>query len=127
MEKTVNRNLLKHAAGQHIFCPSGNKCGGRVMDYRNTVIATHKQSGKTMVACGDCWDDAKAKIMAKHGEHATAMLNNWEVIDGRPKSKQGAKPVKPEADPDALRKPQRIPGQKSFRFSGEPLRVENLE
>lgn len=121
VKQQVDRNLLKYAAGHHIFCPSGNKCGGKVLDHRDTVVATHKESGKTMVACGDCWDDAKSKVHAKHGAAAQSMLDKWDVVDGRPAHKRAPDPEMPGPTRGELQRA----GQKRFQFRGEPIHVES--
>jgi len=73
MQKTVNRGLLRFAAGRAITCPA---CG-IVLDFRRTVVATAPSGKPTVIACGDCWD---AAVDANGGADAVA---EWDVIDGR--------------------------------------------
>lgn len=67
VKKIVNRNLLKYAAGQAIFCPQCNA----IMDYRKTVIATIQgikqgesalSNIKTYVICKPCWKKHGSKV-----------------------------------------------------------------
>lgn len=71
MQRTLNRNLLKYAAGRAIFCPI---CGN-VMDQKRTVIITAGEVTKTM--CGQCWDsEVKPKIRAD-------VVAKLDILDGR--------------------------------------------
>lgn len=51
MRDTVNRNLLKYAAGRVMFCPYCNT----VLDCRTTVIVS-TTDGKESVLCARCFD-----------------------------------------------------------------------
>jgi DNA-directed RNA polymerase subunit RPC12/RpoP len=75
MVRTLNRNLLKWAAGRAIFCP---RCGD-VMDCRRTmVIGTDSPEGQheEHVRCVDCGD----KILAMIGQTDFTL---GDVVDGR--------------------------------------------
>ena len=50
LEKTLNRNLLKYSAGQHMFCP---RCGN-VADYRKWVIVDDEDGKTVWQGCTDC-------------------------------------------------------------------------
>lgn len=53
MERVVNTNLLKYAAGQTMFCPGCKNC----MDWRTTTVLTLHQGEKCVsseVLCGAC-------------------------------------------------------------------------
>ena len=55
MEKMVNRQLVKYAAGRCVWCP---RCHG-VMDQKRTVVATVHDGDEVLVSytlCGNCWD-----------------------------------------------------------------------
>ena len=77
MQKTVNRNLLKYAAGRAIFCP----CCSVIMDARRTVIVT--AGDVTKVLCASCWDTAVAPKIS------TERLAQCEIVDGRIEFKRG--------------------------------------
>ena len=68
MVKTLNKNLLKHAAGTAIFCPICDKCA----DARRWVLATH--GGVTRSVCSSCWDSATA---------GKVIPTSVDVVDGR--------------------------------------------
>lgn len=79
LHKTVNRNLLKYAAGRAIFCPG---CSA-IMDWKRTVIVEFPK-GQTVVRCCKCWDET-LKVILKD-----VPLSKWnetqaklEIIDGR--------------------------------------------
>lgn len=112
MKKTLNRNLLKYAAGHHIFCPGCNN----IMDHKNTVVVTNKKTGKTMVNCGKCHDAGikRAGERVGHDKVQKELAGNYEVIDGRPTKKQ-----------DMPKKQPQIKGQTSFRFK-PGLKVESV-
>ena len=68
LKRTMQRNLLKYAAGAAIFCPL---CEA-VADCKRWVIATYK--GKTCGVCAKCWDKHTAgKVVSPE----------IEVTDGR--------------------------------------------
>ena len=117
MKKTLNRNLLKYAAGHHIFCPSCEN----VLDHKNTVVMTNKRTGNTTVNCGDCHDKLLNKVGEKHGHDVLQkhLADTYDIVDGRP-----AKKVKKEKLEKSLKQP-RIKGQKSFRFK-PGLKVESV-
>ena len=73
LESKLNRELLKYAVMQQIFCPSCQD----ILDVRRAVLA-QTETGSACL-CGTCWDRVKAgprlsKILA---EESTS------VIDGR--------------------------------------------
>jgi hypothetical protein len=123
LKKHANRQLLKYAAGHHIFCPSCKN----VLDHKNTVIATHKGTGKTSVSCGDCYDKGINKLKVRHGHDVINkhVHDNFDVVDGRSPKKQAKEP-KPEKPEGALKKPQHVKGQGSFRFK-PGVKVESEE
>lgn len=63
---TVNRQLVKWAAGHVMFCPGCDQ----VLDCRSTVVASHNTGGQT-VLCGACWD------------RKTELYAYSEIVDGR--------------------------------------------
>ena len=109
--------------GHHIFCPSCKN----VLDHKNTVIATHKGTGKTSVSCGDCYDKGINKLKVHHGHDVINkhVHDNFDVVDGRSPKKQAKEP-KPEKPEGALKKPQHVKGQGSFRFK-PGVKVESEE
>lgn len=53
--KEINKNLLKWAAGQQMFCPSCD----RILDWKTTAIVESKQGDKiaaTFTCCTKCLD-----------------------------------------------------------------------
>lgn len=90
LERHLNRQLLRHAAGSAIFCP---RCQV-IMDCTRTVVATvHRQLAgqpdecvQSFTQCAVCWDKAQSdvraavnRVAAKHPE-----LNaRLQVVDGR--------------------------------------------
>ena len=62
--------LLRWAVGRAITCPG---CG-RVLDCRRAVLADSPSQGSA-VACSECWDKAKAHVLAR--------VPHLEVTDGR--------------------------------------------
>ncbi len=103
MKTTVERGLLKHAAGSAIFCPSCQS----IMDWKRTVLATvHAKSNSTeekivssWTLCGKCWDkigsviqEGVDKFNATHGANPDSNGKSaWlEVVDGRSKQFKGA-------------------------------------
>lgn len=78
MRTTIARNVLKHAVGRALFCPT---CSGS-LDYRKAVLF---ENG---VACGSCWDKIRTRLDAKHGpafvgERLAALAEDLDYIDGR--------------------------------------------
>lgn len=71
MESTVTRNLLKHAAGQTMFCPVCEV----VLDWRRTAIVSIGPNERA--CCTPCLDRAKAELGDKFNNPAI------KVIDGR--------------------------------------------
>lgn len=71
MQRTVNRNLLRHAAGTALFCP---KCEN-LLDWRTTAIISLGPNSSTV--CTSCLDALKAKLGPK--------INNVaiDILDGR--------------------------------------------
>jgi len=51
LEETVARNLVRYAAGQHMFCPQCQSC----LDCKTTVITTDDVSNKVHVQCAECY------------------------------------------------------------------------
>jgi hypothetical protein len=72
LEVTVNRDLLKYAAGRAIFCPQCRK----IMDAKTTVIVT-TPAGQTWTSCAACWD--KVATMARKD----ARFAELDIVDGR--------------------------------------------
>lgn len=66
MQSTVNRNLVKWAAGHVLTCP----CCDKILDCRSTVVAS-RNTGAQLVICASCWDE-------KTERHAYN-----EIVDGR--------------------------------------------
>jgi len=106
MARTVNRNLLKWAAGHHIFCP---RCG-EIMDCKRTVHAEFQYrkpgqdwkvpdaAGVSFVGCTKCWDrdrETYTKVIASLEKRAVDSGNGKEwrldIIDGREVFKRGRK------------------------------------
>lgn len=64
--QTVNRQLLKYAAGQAIFCPQCNA----IMDCRRTVVATvhrhlegkEEECVQSWTLCAKCWGKRGAQV-----------------------------------------------------------------
>lgn len=74
MVTRINRDLLKFAAGQHIFCPLCD----RVLDAKTTVNITAGAVSKTM--CAPCWDSNMKPLLAARPNNLLARV---EVLDGR--------------------------------------------
>ena len=72
MERTISRNLLKYAAGHHIFCPG---CDA-IMDCTRTVIVS--AGSREIVRCTTCWDAARLLV-----EASAAVEGKYSVLDGR--------------------------------------------
>jgi RNase P subunit RPR2 len=53
MQRTIYRNLLKHAAGQTMFCPVCETC----LDWKKTVVVDVGGGHLIRVLCRDCWDN----------------------------------------------------------------------
>lgn len=66
MQTTINKELVKWAAGHVMFCPGCDK----ILDCRSTVVATHNTGGQA-VLCADCWDKK------------TELYAFSEIVDGR--------------------------------------------
>jgi hypothetical protein len=78
MEKTINKGLLEHAAGTHIFCP---RCR-QIMDCRRTVLVTFTQTNggmKTWTMCAACYDRIKLELH----DLVLGMKGTLDVVDGR--------------------------------------------
>jgi hypothetical protein len=97
MEHTVRRNLLKYAAGQHMFC----RVCENVLDCRRTSIATVKDGDKdvrTYVTCSSCMaarmphlKEAMSKANEKHpGHNFTVELIDGTIEFARPPRKRKA-------------------------------------
>lgn len=90
LEKHLNRNLLKHAAGSAMFCPSCDKC----LDCRSTVLATIHRSVddgpeeivRSYTMCAKCWDQ-RGSVVREAIDKVTArnpqLKARLEVVDGR--------------------------------------------
>jgi len=52
LERKVNRGILEHAVGRAITCPAGS-CG-KVLDARDAVLITDRESGDGGISCGQC-------------------------------------------------------------------------
>jgi hypothetical protein len=73
MERTITRNLLKHAAGHAMFCPLCN----RVLDAPTTVLVQAGEVIKTL--CAPCYDtELLPKLKARPG-----LFERCEITDGR--------------------------------------------
>jgi hypothetical protein len=59
MRKTVDRNLLKYAAGRTMFCPI-NGCG-KILDWKTTVLVEREDGSHVGTCCADCFDAAQAQ------------------------------------------------------------------
>lgn len=90
LEKHLNKQLLRYAAGSAILCPNCQT----IMDCRRTVVATiHRtvdnnpeECVKSSTLCGSCWDRIRPSIQAvvdkltiKHPE----LKPRLEIVDGR--------------------------------------------
>lgn len=80
MQRTLNRNLVKYAAGRAIFCPSCDD----ILDQKRTVVVT-TPAGRTMTYCGQCWDKVAAVAAAD------PRFVELDILDGRQLFKRGAK------------------------------------
>lgn len=85
MQALVNKNLLKYAAGNAMFCPQCQIC----MDWKRTTIITVDPGPRerVVVGCSPCMD--KALRGAKPKLEAAGL--SYEVVDGREYSKRGKK------------------------------------
>lgn len=73
MQTIIEHNLLKYAAGHHIFCPV---CKDKVLDWKDTVIVERADGSTLGVCCGACYDGAMG---------ANAPLDKYKVIrHGKP-------------------------------------------
>lgn len=91
MRKTLERNLIQHAAGTQMFCPVP-ECG-RILDCKDTVLVTLNDTNdrplQARTLCGGCWD-------ARREAFETAVNGSemrLDVTDGRilfPQRKRGA-------------------------------------
>jgi hypothetical protein len=72
MQTTINRSLLKYAAGRAVFCP---QCGD-IMDAKRTVIVT-TPAGQTRTMCAHCWDQVAG--FARKDERFAEL----DILDGR--------------------------------------------
>ncbi len=93
LKRTVQRNLLKWAAGHLIFCPA---CGD-VMDCKRTVAAEWQYRkpgqdwkvpevrGASITSCAKCFDKNKPKLDAVLDKLKTRQHEEWrlDVVDGR--------------------------------------------
>lgn len=98
MMRTVNRNLLKWAAGQYMFCPYCDAC----MDCKRTVYVEVQFKNKDadwtvpntpkakVTSCASCWDkqhgaykDAVSNLLKKEVDAGTGKLWRLDIIDGR--------------------------------------------
>lgn len=98
MQKTINRNMLKYAAGHAIFCPS---CGN-ILDYRASVL-WESPSGKNGISCADCWRKGFEKIHDDN-PHEYLISIGWQVntlVNFSNKTKP-AKPAYPQKPGKAL-------------------------
>ena len=81
LQRTVTRNLLKHAAGRAIFCPSCQT----IMDWKRTVIYdvqrqdTPDSTVKVFVWCGKCADKALPSLQKACLDRNLVL----EITDGR--------------------------------------------
>lgn len=72
IERTINRNLLKHAAGTAMFCPTCERC----LDYRKTVIIS--MGPRERVVCSTCFDKLCYDLGPKLLENRAI-----NILDGR--------------------------------------------
>jgi NAD-dependent SIR2 family protein deacetylase len=74
MVTKINRDLLKFAAGQQMFCPLCE----RILDAKTTVNVGRAGASKTV--CATCYDGyLKPAIVAKGNN----LLDRCDVLDGR--------------------------------------------
>lgn len=78
MERQANRDLVKYAVMQAMFCP-GKHCGGKILDMRRAVLVT--VADRNAILCGDCWDKSKEELTSKVA--ASGRDIKIEVLDGR--------------------------------------------
>ena len=71
LQLTVNRNLLKYAAGQNIFCPLCD----RILDAKTTVNIQAGEVNRT--CCSACFDN---ELLPKLSQRT---LIEADIIDGR--------------------------------------------
>ena len=71
MVRTVNRNLVKYAAGSAIFCPFCSE----IMDAKRTVVLS--AGSITKVVCARCWDTNLKPLIKPE------TLARCEILDGR--------------------------------------------
>jgi hypothetical protein len=91
LRAAVNRNLLKFAAGQAIFCQQCNA----IMDCKRTVVATihrhlegkEEECCQSWTLCAKCWAargatvrECFSKVAAQHPElHASLEIVTWKT------------------------------------------------
>jgi hypothetical protein len=68
LRRTVNRELVRHAAATAVFCPH---CGA-IMDMASTVLVSASH-GRHWVGCAACWGRGPFQMDA----------GAWSVLDGR--------------------------------------------
>lgn len=78
MKRTINRKLLKYAAGRSVFCI---RCQC-IMDWKRTSIVSllhHGDPVKTFVLCTPCWlkqeETVRAQVQEKGAEYALDVVN----------------------------------------------------
>lgn len=96
MERTIQSNLLRHAAGTRMFCPCCTKC----LDWPTTVmVELRRRVGMapveaTLVLCGACYDKREDAIRDICAEAGFLM----EVVRKEPRPRrEEPKPVEPRA------------------------------
>jgi len=107
VELAVNRELLKYAAGQAMFCP----CCKNVMDWRTTTVLTLHRGDECVqseVLCGTChikhkrrqfWGEVMTKLEQKWRERrpeidlrlSLDVVIGPDVRENKPRSKKGTK------------------------------------
>ena len=84
LERHLQRQLLKFAAGQHICCPF---CGN-ILDWTRTVNYELSKDGQAVLNktfCSPCWDKCRNTVAAKvtalraQGQHEY----KEDILDGR--------------------------------------------
>jgi hypothetical protein len=101
LRRKLTQQLLKAAAGRAIFCPSGNVCGGAVLDCRTTVLVTGPT--KSGVSCAPCFDHDLELVIRTSGLTREQVLDGIEVDDGREVFPQRRKPARrPQLDPELV-------------------------
>ena len=118
----ANTQVLKYAAGQHITCPDCEK----ILDYRDTVVAEDKNTGRIFVKCGRCFDNAMARVRAKIGDDYAKQeyLANFDITDGRPEKKQGWRTATSVETPVKTEKPYKDKNQRKLPFKGTGIEVK---